>query len=234
MVTLKERRMIQFNEENDFSRYCSAIADGFCPFLAPAEQQSVLFASHYRLDGESIFDLQEGMFYVGIVEIERFRRFRKGNIHSQKGILACENVIFELSAKFDDVDGKELFGWPHYLLKVLYTQVGIMLGKFWIKERDVSRDGLPIPEPPCHFLSIRSAVKSRDPFFFTEAPFLMSTLLESKDNGKNVHEFLLQNGCDISSIESMRNHHYYQQVKEWVERKVTARLRRMEDERRLY
>lgn len=218
MIEFKGRRIIKFNESNIFSRYCAEIADGFCPFLSSAEEQEVLFASYYDLNGNSISDLQENMFYCGIIEIERFRQFRKECLNNRERNLACQNIIFEFSQKFDGLDGKKLFGWPHYLLKVLYTQVGIMLGKFWIKEKDVGRNGLEIPEPPCYFLSIRSVVKSRDSLFFNEDKFLLPALLESKDKGQNVHKFLLPKECDVSSAESMRKHHYYQHVKDWVKR----------------
>ncbi|SEN02901.1 hypothetical protein [Lihuaxuella thermophila] len=215
MIQFKSRRVIKFSEPDPYSAYCLRISDGYCPFLKSAEKNDVLFATYYRLNGHTIEELQEEMFYYGVVHCEQLRQYRQHHQNSPKGILACENVIFDLPERFHNIDGEELFSWPHWLLKLLYTQVGVMVGKFWINEKATSRQGLSIPEPPCHFLSIRSAIKERDPYFFKKAPFLLPKLIESLDQGKNVHAPFLVSDCDISSIESMRRHRYYQSVFIW-------------------
>lgn len=91
-----------------------------------------------------------------------------------------------------------------------------MLGKFWINEELNSKKGVSIPSPPRHFLSIRSAIKSRDSYFLQKA--LSSIMLQSEDLGQNVHH-LLPEGCEIN-IESMRKHNYYQCVLNWGKRRV--------------
>lgn len=210
-----ERSPIRFGQDDLFGDYCETISNSFCPFLRPAMEHKVLFVNRYSLSGRALEEFEENVFYIGVVEIERFRKLRM-ELKGVMKVLLCENVIFDLGKLNQTIDGQKLFNWSHYLLKVLYTQVGIMLGKFWIKERDTSIRGQPIPEPPYHFLSIRSAIKPKDPEFFTKAKFLLPTLLESEDRGQNVHEHLLPIGCDITSIESMREHNYYHVVRNWV------------------
>lgn len=143
IVKLQERRSINFSQSDIFSEYCSRMIK-FCPYLEPAEKNNVLFSSNYYLDGQGLEDFQESLFYVGVLEIERFRKNRsKYNLN--KRLLYCENVIINLPSKFKHIDGSELFAWPHYLLKLLYTQVGIMLGKFWVNEKLISKKGISIP-----------------------------------------------------------------------------------------
>lgn len=69
-----------------------------------------------------------------------------------------------------------------------YTEVGVLFGKFWLGEEEDSKAGIPIPPPPYHILSIRSAIIKRDPKFFQKAPGLLGDLLESDDDGRDVME----------------------------------------------
>lgn len=174
-----------------------------------------MFATYYKIEGDTIEQLQENIFYCGVIHVERLRKYRF-NHNAPQSFFACENIIFEIPSQFDH-RGEELFSWPHYLLKILYTKVGIMLGKFWKGEKDVSRHGINVPEPPCHFLSIRSAVKSRDPRLLNKSTFLLPELLNSKDMGQDVHGYILDNRCDPSFEESMRSHNYYLRLKKWVQ-----------------
>lgn len=216
MIQFCHRRKIQFDQSDSFSRYCSQITD-YCPFLAPSEANQVLFSSTYKLDGRNLDELQEAIFYIGVVEIERFRYHRSHLLKTKT--LYCENVILNLSSHWSKLNGEALFGWPHYLLKLLYTQVGIMLGKFWIGEQLVSRRGKSVPNPPCHFLSIRSAIKRRDAAFLHKTEFLSPVMLASDDHGQNVHT-LMPEGCQPDLIESMKRHQYYRRVLNWGKRKA--------------
>ena len=168
--------------------------------------------------GKGIFIIEEvSIFYVGVLEIERFRKNRsKYNLN--KRLLYCENVIINLPSKFKHIDGSELFAWPHYLLKLLYTQVGIMLGKFWVNEKLISKKGISIPSPPCHFLSIRSTIKSRDPGLLKKTKNFSLILQQSEEKGQNVHH-LLPKECELN-IQSMKKYNYYQCVLNWGKRRV--------------
>ncbi len=78
-------------------------------------------------------------------------------------LITCENIIVRANP---GTDGPSLFGWPHFILKALYTENGLLFGKFCIGERDYSGDGRAIPVPPLHILSIRGAIKKKDHRFF--------------------------------------------------------------------
>lgn len=161
---------MRFREEAppEIQGYLDSI-ESFCPFLRPARRKGVLLWSDYEL-GENP---QRELFYLGVVHTEILRRERKGNL------LLSENLIVRAA-----VGGRDLFDWPHWFLKLLYTKMSVMFGKFWEGEMDTARDGRPIPIPPVNFLSIRSAVKPIDKRFFTGD--LVDIHLESEDTGDSV------------------------------------------------
>ena len=72
------------------------------------------------------------------------------------------------------------------LLKTHYTQAGVLFGKFWKGEKDVSRTGIAIPSSPYHMLSIRSRVERKDEQFFTNVPERLNSLVDAEDSGQNV------------------------------------------------
>lgn len=123
----------------------------------------------------------------------------------------CDNLIFE-TPMISEGCAEKLLSWPHWLLKSLYTGVGIMFGKFWKGEHELNRDGIAIPRPPVTFMSFRSAVIRKDTRFFNKALELRPALEAADDDGRNVHELFAPAGCDISSIESMRIHNYYHHI----------------------
>jgi len=216
------------------SEYCSAIGEGFCPFLQPAQKERVLYFSAYYLRGEEIRVLQEDIFYAGVLHTELLRKERARQSTIRAKTLICENLVFYLENHTGNAYGAELFAWPHWFLKLLYTEVGVLFGKFWQGERDYTRDGRSIPIPPQHLLSIRSAVKPVDSRFFLKAPELTMEYHLSSDNGQNVlsqimnsrtreiinrvQEFPLQ---DVSQevfqslMQEMKNVSFYADVVEW-------------------
>ncbi|EOO08756.1 hypothetical protein [Bacillus cereus] len=217
------KKIVKFTNDDNFSKYSLEISDKFCPYLKPAEKNNVLHLTEYKLSGNHMEELQEEIFYYGVIHTEELRRFRQNNKNSPKGILICENLKFISPPMFNEIDGEELFSWPHWLLKILYTKSGVMFGKFWIGEKTISRSGDKIPEPPCHFLSIRSVIKERDPYFFSKAPELLPQLIHSIDNGENVHTPLLPAGCDIFSMESMKKYKYFSIVLCWAQEQLNRK-----------
>lgn len=180
--------------------YISSIGDRFCPFLVPSMARSMTTYSVYELDICDIGQVQELMFYIGLLHTEILRRVRF-DVSAQHRPLACENVFFRFEGE-DAVDGAALFGWPHWLLKIRYTQVGVMFGKFWKGEEAVSRDSVPIPPPPYHMLSLRSTVKRCDPAFFARAPELLESLIAAEDSGQRVFDDV---GMDEESYDLIQN-----------------------------
>ncbi len=66
-----------------------------------------------------------------------------------------------------------------------------------------------MPSPPGTFISIRSAIKPLDPYFFRVAPHLAGDLLAASDDGESVHP----DGIDPTDPAAMRDARYYQTVK---------------------
>lgn len=166
--------------------YLTEIRNRFCPFLEPSEARSLTRYSVYELGSVDVEEVQELMFCLGFLHTEILRR-KRWEVPVQHRPLVCENIFFRFKTE-DSVNGSELFGWPHWLLKVRYTQAGVMYGKFWKGEEALSRDSVPIPLPPYHMLSIRGSVKKHDPAFFKKAPELLDTLIAADDNGKGVFD----------------------------------------------
>ena len=165
-----------------YQEYITAISAEFCPFLSPAHARGMVRYSVYHSSANSMEKAQSELFYVGLIHAEILRETRRGATSSSQ-LLACENVIII----HDDsgFEGEELFSWPHWLLKKEYTGMGVMFGKFWRGETANSRAGNPIPPSPHHMLSIRSAVKPKDPGFFIKAPELLSILAAAVDEGQS-------------------------------------------------
>jgi hypothetical protein len=129
--------------------------------------------------------LQEHIFYLGYLHTELLRAKRVESSSSIEKLLLCENLIFRFDAE-DTVDGMAMMEWPHWALKLLYTKTGVLFGKFWKGEREVSRSGVPIPPPPYHLLSIRSGIKERDAAFFKKAQFLLEDFTAALDTGVSI------------------------------------------------
>ncbi|WP_327364397.1 hypothetical protein [Streptomyces sp. NBC_01296] len=89
--------------------------------------------------------------------------------------------------------------WPHWALKNLYGSIGPMFGKFWEGEEDTSRYGAAVPLPPVTFLSIRPAVRPRDPQFLQSTPVLAETIREAQDDSRHVFDGLERDWATVRS-----------------------------------
>jgi hypothetical protein len=170
-----------------FASYLGAVSNGFCPFVEPAQEEGILLVSEYYLKENDAQSLEEAIFYTGVLHTELLRKERRVQKTRKSHDLFSENILFHLPENAEVV-GPELFAWPHWLLKLLYTKVSIMFGKFWEGEQDASRDGREIPVPPNNFLSIRSAIKPIDVRFFMKAPQLTDEYVHSCDSGESVFD----------------------------------------------
>lgn len=170
---------------NDLSEYLSTIGDKFCPFLNPSLLRGCTLFTVYEFPNLETRELQERIFYLGYLHTELLRMARRDTIQVSEKILLCENLIFRF-ANENTINGKEILDWPHWALKLLYTKTGILFGKFWKGEKELSTSGVPIPKPPYHLLSIRSGVKERDTHFFKKARFLLEDFINATDTGRSV------------------------------------------------
>jgi hypothetical protein len=180
----------------------------FCPYLHPSISAKLCTIRTESIHGETLHECQAELFYLGVQETELFRIARRETALSNKSGLLCYNLLL-IPPPIVDTQGKELFGWPHYLLKLLYTDQAILFGKFWKGEKDQSLSGAQLPIPPIHLLSIRSRISKTDRRFFEKSPELLEAHIDGEDTGDNVHEQFGLKADDCKNIERLRNINYY-------------------------
>ncbi|MFF1874551.1 hypothetical protein [Kitasatospora herbaricolor] len=147
-----------------------------CPYLAPSIQQDLTGWTTYRLaPGTRLLDAEAAVFAAAVQAAEVVRVLAS----RPPGHLVCENVVV-LGA------GRRHLDWPHWALKNLYGPVGLMVGKFWEGETDTNCHGRPLPVPPLTFLSLRPAVRPRDPRFLNTTPELAAAVTNADDSGRDV------------------------------------------------
>ncbi|MER6445490.1 DUF6875 domain-containing protein [Streptomyces venezuelae] len=147
-----------------------------CPYLAPSIRHGL---THWTVYGMRPLaehaDVEADIFAAAVAAAERVRIEAKG----PRRHLVCENIVIAGAARAH-VD------WPHWALKHLYGPVGVMVGKFWAGEEDTGLDGRTLPVPPITFLSLRPAVRPRDPRFLDTTPALAETIRTADDDGRDV------------------------------------------------
>ncbi|MFJ5548712.1 hypothetical protein [Streptomyces sp. NPDC093225] len=171
-----------------FTEYLDAVA-AHCPYLAPSVRYGLTYWTTYAIEpGVELFDVEAGLFSAAVAAAERVRLLAKG----ARGHLVCENLVVAGAAR-------RHLDWPHWALKNLYGPVGLMFGKFWEGEADTSRHGAALPVPPVTFLSIRPAVRPRDPRFLRNTPDLAEAVRDAADDGRSVFDTL---GRDWAAVRS--------------------------------
>lgn len=168
-----------------FQKYVEEVSSSFCPYLKPSMRSGSMTYTVVTSNTEDPAVAEASVFAVSLAlcELLRFNRGYSGM--EGRSPLWCENVIF-LFSNLDDTTGKQLLGWPHWVLKSRYTQIGVLFGKFWKGARETSKDGRDLPIPPVHFMSIRESIISKDPRFFEKAHWLRPAFETSNDLGQNV------------------------------------------------
>ncbi|MEU6233690.1 hypothetical protein [Kitasatospora sp. NPDC047058] len=147
-----------------------------CPYLAPSVRHGLAGWTAYRIDPSAdLIDVEAAVFAAGMRAAELVRPLAA----RRRGRLVCENVVI-------DGAGRREIDWPHWVLKNLYAPIGLIIGKFWSGEADVSRRGTPLPVPPLTFLSVRPAVRPIDPRFLETTPVLAETVAVARDDGRDV------------------------------------------------
>jgi hypothetical protein len=208
---LLERQIVKFSNQDSFSQYCKEISETFCPYIKPAEERNCLYLSSYTLTSDNQAKIQEEIFYLSIAHTEMLRKQRRFEMRPDTAILVCDNMHFSIKGAAEQRSMEKLLSWPHWMLKNLYVEIGFLFGKFAIGQKRIGRSGEQIPEPPQHFMSIRTLIKERDPQFFTKSPELLSNALSAIDNGRNIHEPYL-NSSILEDVEAMRSKNYFKTV----------------------
>ncbi|MFF4403438.1 hypothetical protein [Streptomyces sp. NPDC001404] len=163
--------------------YVTAVA-AHCPYLPPSAGQGLtrweLWEPVDKGLAGPVAGIEAALFVASLAAAERVRdRARK------LGPLVCENVAVHLVGASSE-EQRRLLEWPHWALKLLLAPVGLMAGKFWAGEKGLDRQGRPVPEPPITFLSLRPAVRARDPRLLTSHPEVGDIISEAVDDGRDV------------------------------------------------
>jgi hypothetical protein len=98
--------------------------------------------------------------------------------------LACVNI-----AVFGPVDiptARAVLDWPHWIARKLYAPVAVMVGKFWIGEKEQDRDGIDIAAPPVSFFSVRHSFTAKDARFLANLPAVAVELAQADEDGHDV------------------------------------------------
>nr|WP_237526412.1 hypothetical protein [Streptomyces sp. SID4913] len=161
-----------------------------CPYLAPSLQQGLTTWTVYRADGDAEA-VQAELFHAGAQAAEWLRPL----LSRPHGLLRCENIV--LLGEVPGTGHRGLLAWPHWVLKNLYGPVGVMFGKFYAGEAEVTGVGHPIPAAPASFLPVRAAVRRRDPRFLHATPDLAAALATAEDDGRDVFEHIPTQWKDI-------------------------------------
>lgn len=169
-----------------FREYITEVSSHFCPYIEPsmAKNETVYTVVSSSTNDKGVAEKIVFASGYALSELLRHKRTQSSK-DRQCPPLLCENALF-LFPHIDDAIGKELFGWPHWVLKCRYTQLGILFGKFGKGAVETSKDGSDLPIPPCHLLSVRESVRARDPQFFEHAEWFRPSLESSNDIGQNV------------------------------------------------
>ncbi|MFI1864765.1 DUF6875 domain-containing protein [Streptomyces jumonjinensis] len=164
---------------SDYARQMTA----HCPYLAPSLRAGLTTWTVYRADG-SAEAVQAELFHAGTQAAEWLRPV----LNRPHGILRCENIV--LVGEVPGTRHRDLLAWPHWVLKNLYGPVGVMFGKFYAGEEEVTAAGHRIPAAPASFLPVRAAVRRRDPQFLRATPDLAAALAAADDDGRDVFEHI--------------------------------------------
>ncbi|WP_030060221.1 MULTISPECIES: hypothetical protein [Streptomyces] len=168
----------------DVSGYLAAMQQ-HCPFLQPSTAHGMTGWTVYEIaPGAHRYAVEAELFYAGMQAAEWIRPL----MTRPYGTLACENVV--VLGQCADADHRGLLTWPHWALKNLYSQVGVMFGKFVTGAAESSRAGRSIPSAPFSFLPVRAAVRPLDPRFLTSTPDLAVAVARAVDDGRDVFEHI--------------------------------------------
>jgi hypothetical protein len=195
------------------------IAEDFCPYIRPAIETQAFFQSQYSLAalrGLSVDDrAAEGLLYVAIIHTEWLRQ-RRARSDQKTRQLICDTIVITDDDHLSWEALASVVMWPQWILKYLYSSVGIMFANFWRGYVSSASDGRDIPPPPRTFFAIRSAVPPRDSEFLVNDAAIATFIEKSRDEGQNVH--LPIAAVDINetlSAAALKDLRYFDRARMW-------------------
>ncbi|USK57371.1 hypothetical protein LIS82_13305 [Cytobacillus solani] len=191
----KTNNMTYSFDNGKFNNYLKEM-ENYCPFLEPSTKKNLVNNTVITINEDEQNKIESQIFWKSVEITELFREKRK-QFCNQDRLLLNSNIIFIFESNIDT----NILDWPHYILKILYSNVGIVFGKFHKGAIKKSRLNGYMPSPPYTHLSIRSVIKKKDEKFFKNTPFLIDDILESYDSGENVfNKEILNSPIDFSNL----------------------------------
>ena len=212
-----DRRQPLGADNPDTSGYVH-IAENFCPYIRPAIEAKEFFQSQYSLaalrglsiDGRAA----EGLLYVGIVHAE-WLRLRRGRSEKARELI-CDTIVINDDDHLSWEQLATVVMWPQWILKYLYSDIGIMFANFWRGYVSSATDGREIPPPPKSFFAIRSAVPPRDSQFLSNDAAIADFIRNSRDDGRNVHRPVAAIEVNETlSAAALRELRYFDRARSW-------------------
>lgn len=208
--------MLQTNRkesDKEFAKYAERISR-YCPYIDRAMLLKLMLTKEIKLSSAVEEKISEELFYEAVLLTERFRSQRSELSKKVKPFFTY-NLIFDSDDKVNH-NWEKIVSWPHYMLKIIYTKEQIMFGKFWNGEKTKSKfnDSI-IPSPTLNFLSIRTAIKNRDPMLIEITPEILNDLKFSEMTNNNVHLEFCPNLNELSLL-SFRENDYYNKLKQII------------------
>jgi hypothetical protein len=202
----------------DVSRYLD-IAQDFCPYIRPAIEAGALFQSQYSLAALRALSTDEraaeGLLYVGVIHTE-WLRLRRMQSDPKTRRLICDTIVISEDDELSFEQLASVVMWPHWILKYLYSGVGIMFANFWRGYESYASDGRYIPTPPKTLVAIRSAVPERDPRFLGNDAAIAAFIKDSSDDGQNIHRAIapIEIAAPLSAA-ALRDLRYFDRARLW-------------------
>jgi hypothetical protein len=148
---------------------------GRCPYLGPSIRAGLTTWSAYQADETDAPDLL-GLLIGSAEEVRAGRR--------EHGPLVCHNIA--IVGPTDILSAQAVLDWPHWIARNLYAPVGLMIGKFWVGEREDDKYGRAIMPPPVSYFSTRHSYPAKDARFLRRLPAVAAALAAAVDDGRNV------------------------------------------------
>lgn len=183
---------ISSNYSKELEQYLENISQNHCPYISKSRRNNSLYFSLFNFENEKLNE--ELFFYIAILFVEGFRLERGRN----NDLFYCENIIIKCN-NLNIIEQELIFLWVHSNLKALYTEKGILFGKFWPNEISIDKNGKEIQPPPYLLLSIRSKISNIDQRFFEKSKPLLADFFNSIDDNKFVLEYFRGKIVDLTN-----------------------------------
>lgn len=152
-----------------------AVMAQHCPYLGPSMSHGMTTWSGYDAGPDD----GPGLLGVLVEAAEQVRAERRS-----RGPLVCVNVA--IFGPTDIPSARAVLDWPHWIARKLYAPVALMIGKFWIGEREKDRHRVDIAPPPVSFFSVRHSFTAKDARFLANLPGVAVQLAGAEDDGRDV------------------------------------------------